>query len=88
MQRKLRRKKDACFLRGAVAEGDATKALALVREHWSVKNNLHLPLDVVFEEDDARARKNHAPQSLAFIRRMALDISNAEQRILFRNLMR
>jgi len=53
------------------------KAMALVREHWGVENNLHWPLDVVFDEDDARARKNHAPQNLAFIRRMALDILNA-----------
>lgn len=53
------------------------KALALVREHWGVENNLHWPLDVVFDEDDARSRKNHAPQNLAFLRRMALDILNA-----------
>ena len=48
--------------------------MALVREHWGVENNLHWPLDVVFDEDDARARKNHAPHNLSFIRRMALDI--------------
>jgi predicted transposase YbfD/YdcC len=53
------------------------KAMAVVREHWGVENNLHWPLDVVFDEDDARARKNHAPQNLSFIRRMALDILNA-----------
>jgi predicted transposase YbfD/YdcC len=53
------------------------KAMAVVREHWSVENNLHWPLDVVFDEDDARTRKNHAPQNLSFIRRMALNILNA-----------
>lgn len=53
------------------------KAMAIFREHWGVENYLHWPLDVVFDEDDARTRKNHAPQNLSFLRRMALDILNA-----------
>jgi predicted transposase YbfD/YdcC len=53
------------------------KLMGVIREHWSVENNLHWPLDVVFDEDDARTRKNYAPQNLSFIRRMALDILNA-----------
>ena len=53
------------------------KTLQVIREHWSVENNLHWPLDVAFDEDDARSRKNHAPHNLSFIRRMALDILNA-----------
>ena len=53
------------------------RVLEIVRQHWGVENNLHWPLDVVFHEDDARSRKNHAPQNLSFIRRMALDILNA-----------
>ena len=53
------------------------KAMDVMREYWSVENKLHWKLDVVFTEDDARTRKNHAPYNLAFIRRMALDILNA-----------
>jgi predicted transposase YbfD/YdcC len=53
------------------------RVLETIRLHWSVENNLHWPLDVVFHEDDARTRKNHAPQNLSFIRRIALDILNA-----------
>lgn len=52
----------------------AREALQIVRTHWSVENNLHWPLDVVFREDDARTRKDNAPQNLAIIRRMAKDI--------------
>jgi predicted transposase YbfD/YdcC len=48
-----------------------------VRSYWGVENNLHWPLDVVFDEDDARTRKNHAPQNLSIFRRMALDILRA-----------
>jgi predicted transposase YbfD/YdcC len=55
----------------------AQQVLDIVRLHWGVENNLHWPLDVVFNEDDARTRKNHAPQNLSFIRRIALDILNA-----------
>jgi predicted transposase YbfD/YdcC len=52
----------------------ARRVLDIVRTHWSVENNLHWALDVVFHEDDARSRKNHASQNLSFIRRMALDM--------------
>jgi len=55
----------------------ARRALETIRLHWGVENNLHWPLDVVFHEDDARTRKNYAPQNLSFIRRIALDILNA-----------
>jgi predicted transposase YbfD/YdcC len=45
-----------------------------VRAHWTVENQLHWSLDVVFHEDDARTRKDNAPQNLAVIRRLARDI--------------
>jgi predicted transposase YbfD/YdcC len=50
------------------------RALEVTRTYWSVENQLHWRLDVVFHEDDARTRKNYAPQNLAVIRRIALDI--------------
>ena len=50
------------------------RLLEVVRQHWSVENNLHRQLDVVFYEDDARSRKNHAAANLGIIRRLALDI--------------
>ena len=53
------------------------KLMEIIREYWSVENKLHWRLDVVFNEDDSRIRKNHAPQNLSFIRRMALDIMTA-----------
>jgi predicted transposase YbfD/YdcC len=50
------------------------RVLEVTRAHWSVENNLHWQLDVTFNEDDARTRKNFAPQNIGVIRRMALDI--------------
>jgi predicted transposase YbfD/YdcC len=51
--------------------------LAVVREHWSIENRLHWPPDVVLDEDLARARKDHAPQNLALLRRLALNVLRA-----------
>lgn len=51
-----------------------SRVLEVTRAHWGVENQLHWPLDVVFNEDDARSRKNYAPQNLAVIRRIAVDI--------------
>jgi predicted transposase YbfD/YdcC len=53
------------------------RLLEVVRAHWTVENQLHWHLDVVFNEDNARTRKNYAPQNLGVVRRMALDILRA-----------
>ena len=51
--------------------------LEVIRIHWSVENQLHWPLDLVFREDDARTRKDHGPENLAVLRRFALNILRA-----------
>jgi predicted transposase YbfD/YdcC len=48
-----------------------------VRAHWSIENQLHWTLDVVFHEDDARTRKDHGPENIAIIRRLAQNILRA-----------
>lgn len=53
------------------------RLLEVVRAHWSVENDLHWQLDVSFHEDNARTRKDNAPQNIAIIRRIALDILRA-----------
>jgi predicted transposase YbfD/YdcC len=53
------------------------RLIEIVRAHWTVENQLHWQLDVVFNEDDARTRKNYAPENLAVLRRIALDILRA-----------
>jgi predicted transposase YbfD/YdcC len=45
-----------------------------VRGHWSVENNLHWVLDVAFQEDASRVRKDHGPENLGLIRRIALSL--------------
>lgn len=44
----------------------------LVRNHWSIENQLHWQLDVSFREDQSRTRKNNAPENMATLRKTAL----------------
>jgi predicted transposase YbfD/YdcC len=56
------------------------KLAKVVRAHWTIENQLHWTLDVVFDEDDARTRKDNGPQNLAVIRRLAHNILRAHPR--------
>jgi predicted transposase YbfD/YdcC len=53
---------------------DAENFARSVRQHWSVENSLHWVLDVVFGEDDRRARTAHAISNLGALRRLALNM--------------
>ena len=43
-----------------------------VRKHWAIENQLHWCLDVIFDEDASRARKNMSPLNLNVLRKTAL----------------
>ena len=53
---------------------DAVRFARAVRSHWGVENQLHWVLDVVFGEDQSRARTGHAAENLATLRRWALNL--------------
>lgn len=55
----------------------AKRLLQTVRRHWGIENRLHWVLDVVFNEDRARARKDNGPENLAVLRRFAINIVRA-----------
>lgn len=55
----------------------AQDAAALIRGHWQIENTLHWSLDVVMNDDQHRARKDHAPANFATLRRIALSIIKA-----------
>lgn len=50
---------------------DARQLAHAVRTHWGIENSLHWRLDVTFREDDSRIRKDHAPENMSIMRRMA-----------------
>ena len=45
-----------------------------VRKHWSVENNLHWSLDVIFREDASRSKKDNSPLNLNVLRKMAITL--------------
>ncbi len=53
------------------------RLLEVARSHWGIENRLHWVLDVHFSEDSSRARKNNAPENLALMRKLALNILQA-----------
>ena len=55
----------------------AKRLLQVTRSHWTIENQLHWVLDVHFDEDGNRARKDNAPENLAILRRLALNILRA-----------
>jgi len=57
---------------------EAGALLEAVRSHWGVENQVHWCLDVAFDEDGCRVRKDHAPQNLALWRRLCLNLLRQE----------
>jgi predicted transposase YbfD/YdcC len=55
----------------------ARTLLHTVRSRWSIENQLHWLLDVVLREDANRARKDNAPEILAILRKLALNLLRA-----------
>jgi predicted transposase YbfD/YdcC len=63
---------------------DAAKLLAAIRTYWTVENHLywvllhwvllHWVLDVAFDEDACRIRKDYAPQNFSLLRHIALNL--------------
>ena len=57
---------------------DPARFNAIVRSHWGIENSLHWVLDVTMDEDRARNRKDHGPENLALLRRLALNLAKLE----------
>jgi len=53
---------------------DIQRFTKAVRGHWSIENQLHWVLEVVFGEDQARARTKQAAENLAALRRLAVSL--------------
>lgn len=48
--------------------------LKSIRDHWGIENTLHWTLDMSFNEDYSRIRKQNAPHVMAIIRHVALNL--------------
>ena len=50
----------------------------VARAHWGIENGLHWVLDVTMNEDQARNRRDHGPENIALLRRLALNLAKLE----------
>ena len=52
--------------------------VTMIRQHWDIENKLHWSLDVTFNEDRCRIRKDYAPENVAAVRHIALNLLRQE----------
>jgi len=57
----------------------AKRVLRCVRSHWGIENELHWTLDLAFDEDRCRVRKEHGPENFAVLRHLALNLLKQEK---------
>lgn len=58
---------------------DAQKIARAIRGHWHIENSLHWVLDVTFDEDHCRVRKDNAPANMATLRHIVLNMLKQEK---------
>ena len=58
---------------------NAEHILHVVRRHWAIENELHWVLDVAMNEDQNRVHKDQAPENMAVLRHMALNLLKQEK---------
>jgi predicted transposase YbfD/YdcC len=57
----------------------AKRVLGAVRSHWGIENSLHWTLDIAFDEDRCRVRKDNDPENFAILRHIALNLLKQEK---------
>ena len=57
----------------------AKRMAEYARGHWSVENNLHWQLDISFQEDRRRIRKDHGAENFSRLCRIALNLLKNEK---------
>ena len=60
-------------------EANPAKINDAVRKHWSVENNLHWVLDVIFKEDNSLKKKGNSPMNFNIITKIALTLIDREK---------
>ena len=67
-------------------KADAQNIAKAVRDHWSIENSLHWVLDVTLQEDNSRVKKDHAPENMAMIRHIILNMLQNAKRLFKKDM--
>ena len=59
--------------------GSAKTFARAVRVHWGIENSVHWVLDIAFDEDHSRMRKDFSPENFAVLGHMALNLLKHER---------
>ncbi|MEA4811789.1 MAG: ISAs1 family transposase [Anaerolineaceae bacterium] len=62
-------------------KGKALEILSVQRAHWGIENSLHWVLDIAFNEDRCRIRKDYAAGNFAIIRKMAINLLRQDKSV-------
>lgn len=62
----------------SLSRPSAERIQTAVRAHWGIENSLHWVLDMAMREDDSRIRKDHAPENMAVLRHIALNLVKSD----------
>ena len=62
-------------------ESDAQILAHAVRSQCSIENSLHWVLDVTFNEDASRIRKDNSPLNFTILRRLALNLLSRDKTV-------
>lgn len=46
----------------------------IIQQHWHIENRCHWVLDVIFDEDACRVRRDHGAENMALMRRITLNL--------------
>jgi len=65
-------KSETRYFISSLGKGRMDEFIECVRGHWSIENNCHRTLDVLFKEDDCCVHNEDAVKNLSLIRKLAL----------------
>ena len=60
-------------------ENHAEQLAQAIRLHWHIENSLHWVLDVSFNEDKCRVRKDYGPENMNILRHIVLNLLKQEK---------
>lgn len=66
--------KESRYYISSIVDSEVARIGQAIRGHWGIENSLHHVLDVTFNQDGSRIRKDFAPENFAVLRHFALNI--------------